>query len=107
MLTLGAEFWKDSIETLQKYLDAFSEQFSIFDTPLHCLPFLRCLHMAELIHWSDNFKEAGDQAENYDLRKIWDGTLVQSNPLDAVTLVDSRCIRSRSSRQLTRPNLRP
>ena len=51
------------------FLDRCDTQFSIFDTPLHY-----------------NFKEAGDAAENYDLRKIFDGTLVQSRPMDAVTL---------------------
>nr|AFX74688.1 alpha amylase [Glaciozyma antarctica] len=66
------EFWKDSIESLDGFLDRCDTQFSIFDTPLHY-----------------NFKEAGDAAENYDLRKIFDGTLVQSRPMDAVTLVDN------------------
>lgn len=33
---------------------------------------------------SGNFKEAGDAKENYDLRKIFDGSLVQARPIDAV-----------------------
>ncbi|GAA6043444.1 hypothetical protein JCM8097_002860 [Rhodosporidiobolus ruineniae] len=66
------EFWKDSLPQLEGYLDRFPEQFSVFDTPLHY-----------------NFKEAADAGENYDLRKIWDGTLVQSRPIDAVTIVEN------------------
>lgn len=30
------EFWKDAIMTLEEYLDSMDEQFSVFDTPLHC-----------------------------------------------------------------------
>lgn len=29
------EFWKDSVESCVKYLDAFGDQFSLFDAPLH------------------------------------------------------------------------
>ena len=84
------EFWKDSIGHLEAYLDAmgtqvcndfpfgvrkflcadaqfFFLQFSVFDAPLHY-----------------NFKEAGDAGNTYDLRKIWDGTVVQRRPTDAV-----------------------
>ncbi|CEQ41970.1 SPOSA6832_03728 [Sporobolomyces salmonicolor] len=66
------EFWKDSIDALGGYLDRMPTQFSIFDTPLHY-----------------NFKAASDQAENYDIRKIFDDALVQSRPMDAVTLVEN------------------
>ncbi|BGP41093.1 hypothetical protein JCM10449v2_005062 [Rhodotorula kratochvilovae] len=64
------EFWKLSVDALNGYLDRFPEQMSLFDAALH-----------------DNFKEAADSAENYDLRSIWDGSLVASRPVDAVTLV--------------------
>lgn len=67
------EFWKDSIESCLAYLGDFgNEQFSLFDAPLHY-----------------NFKEAGDLAEGYDLRKLFDGTIVQARPIDAVTLVEN------------------
>lgn len=36
-----------------------------------------------------NFKEISDAGENGDLRKVFDGTIVQSRPMDAVTLVDN------------------
>ena len=42
-------------------------QFSVFDVPLHY-----------------NFKEAADAGRDYDIRKVWDGTLVQARPVDAV-----------------------
>jgi alpha-amylase len=42
-------------------------QFSVFDAPLHY-----------------NFKEAADAGRDYDIRKVWDGTLVQARPVDAV-----------------------
>ncbi|KAG8979434.1 hypothetical protein FRC05_008420 [Tulasnella sp. 425] len=66
------EFWKDSLDSLSTYLSKFGQQFSVFDTPLHY-----------------NFKDASERGENYDLRSIWDGTLVKNRPLDAVTLVDN------------------
>ncbi|KAG9049562.1 hypothetical protein FS837_009900 [Tulasnella sp. UAMH 9824] len=66
------EFWKDSLDSLNAYLDKLGQQFSVFDTPLHY-----------------NFKEASDRGENFDLRGIWDGSLVSNNPVDAVTLVDN------------------
>ncbi len=49
-----------------------SSQFSVFDAPLHY-----------------NFKEAGDRGSEFDLRAIWDGTVVQKRPIDAVTLVEN------------------
>ncbi|KAJ3899733.1 alpha-amylase [Lentinula edodes] len=71
MFAVG-EFWKDSIEDLEEYLGALGTRFSVFDAPLHY-----------------NFKEAGDRGGEYDMRAIWDGTVVQKRPIDAVTLVDN------------------
>lgn len=64
------EFWKDSVGSLNSYIDKFGHQFSLFDTPLHY-----------------NFKAAAEAGRDYDIRKIWDGSLVQSRAVDAVTLV--------------------
>jgi len=61
-----------SLEDLTQYLERFGQQFSVFDTPLHY-----------------NFKEAGERGNSFDLRAIWDGTVVQNRPIDAVTLVDN------------------
>ncbi|KAJ9108076.1 hypothetical protein QFC19_002541 [Naganishia cerealis] len=66
------EYWEDSATTVNKYLDDIGVQFTVFDAPLHY-----------------NFKEAGEAKSAFDLRKIWDGTIVQSRPVDAVTLVDN------------------
>ncbi|KAK9469356.1 glycoside hydrolase superfamily [Lipomyces arxii] len=65
------EFWKDSLEDMCGYLDRVGkyQQFSLFDAPLVY-----------------NFSEAS-KTESYDLRKIFDGSLVQIRPIDAVTLV--------------------
>ncbi|KAJ6532771.1 alpha-amylase [Mycena vulgaris] len=71
MFAVG-EFWKDSITDLEQYLDSLGTQFSVFDAPLHY-----------------NFKAAGDRGPEYDLRAIWDGTVVQKRPIDAVTLVEN------------------
>lgn len=64
------EFWMQDLDVINGYLDKFPEQFSCFDAPLH-----------------DNFYQAGMQNEEYDLTKIFDGTLVQTRPTDAVTIV--------------------
>ncbi|BGP17291.1 hypothetical protein JCM10213v2_005309 [Rhodosporidiobolus nylandii] len=66
------EFWKDSLDSLTGYVERCPEQISVFDTPLHY-----------------NFKQASDEAENYDIRQVFDGTLVQAHPIDAVTLVEN------------------
>ncbi|KAG8818876.1 hypothetical protein FRC17_010675 [Serendipita sp. 399] len=66
------EYWKDSLDDLDTYLSQFGSQFSVFDSPLHY-----------------NFKRAGDAGESFDLRQIFDGTVVQKRPIDAVTLVDN------------------
>lgn len=66
MFAVG-EFWKDSLGDINNYLDSLGTQFSVFDAPLHY-----------------NFKEAGEAGNNYDLRQIFDDTLVKSRPRDAV-----------------------
>ncbi|KAL7420645.1 hypothetical protein Q5752_004596 [Cryptotrichosporon argae] len=61
------EFWKDSVDSLVAYIDGLGTQFSCFDS---------CLQA--------KFKEAGEARENFDLRTIFDNTLVQRKPIDAV-----------------------
>ncbi|KAI1323486.1 glycoside hydrolase family 13 protein [Xylariaceae sp. FL0255] len=63
------EFWKDSLEDMQQYLDRMGRKFSLFDAPL-------------VYNFSETSKAAGA-----DLRKIFDGTLVQTAPVNAVTLI--------------------
>ncbi|KAJ1304692.1 hypothetical protein OPQ81_005831 [Rhizoctonia solani] len=71
MFAVG-EFWKDSLDDINNYLNKLGTQFSVFDAPLHY-----------------NFKEASEAGNNFDLRRIFDDTLVKSRPTDAVTLVDN------------------
>jgi hypothetical protein len=70
--TQVGEFWKDDMDTINKYLDSMGTQFSVFDAPLHY-----------------NFKQAGEAGSDFDLTKIFEGTVVQHRPIDAVTLVDN------------------
>lgn len=60
------EFWKDSLQDMHRYLDGMNRQFSLFDAPL--------------VH---NFSRIS-QTEAADLRQVFDDTLVQSRPINAV-----------------------
>ncbi|ESZ90427.1 glucan 1,4-alpha-maltohexaosidase [Sclerotinia borealis F-4128] len=63
------EFWKDSLDDMNKYLDRMGRKFSLFDAPL-------------VYNFSKLSKtEAGD------LRTVFDNTLVQTSPVNSVTLV--------------------
>lgn len=63
------EFWKDSLEDMGRYLDRMGRKFSLFDAPLVY-----------------NFSKLS-KTEDADLRTVFDGTLVQAEPVNAVTLV--------------------
>jgi len=67
-----AEYWKDDKELLRKYLDDENFCLDLFDVPLHY-----------------NLFEAANRGRDYDLRTIFDGTLVKSNPMNVVTFVDN------------------
>lgn len=66
------EYWSADLGELTKYIDSVEGTMSLFDVPLHF-----------------HFHEAGQKGRDYDLSKIFDGTLVQSNPLLAVTFVEN------------------
>ncbi|KAI4149767.1 MAG: hypothetical protein L6R39_002428 [Caloplaca ligustica] len=66
---LVGEFWEDSLEAMTAYIRNMQHKFSLFDVPLVY-----------------NFSQLSN-TENADLTKVFDGTLVQSNPVNAVTLV--------------------
>ena len=67
------EYWAPGeLSLLEKYIEATEGSMSLFDSSLH-----RNFHVASL------------EGAAYDLRKIFDETLTQSNPLLAVTLVDN------------------
>lgn len=60
------EFWKDSLEDMSRYLDRMGRKFSLFDAPLVY-----------------NFSQMS-KTENADLTKVFDGTLVKTEPVNAV-----------------------
>jgi len=70
LFTVG-EYWSGDISKLHKYISETEGNISLFDVPLH-------YHL-----------EAASKDENYDLSKIFDGTLVKENPGRAVTFVDN------------------
>jgi len=69
--TVG-EYWKDDTEQLRDYLSNADFCLTLFDVPLHY-----------------NFYQAGNQGKDFDLRTIYDGSLVKSNPMNVVTFVDN------------------
>lgn len=70
MFTVG-EYWHGDVQHLNHYLDEVNYCMSLFDVPLH-------------YHLFD-----ASQNEDYDMSKIFDSTLVQSHPTEAVTFVDN------------------
>ena len=66
------EYWESSKESLLWYLDATKGQVELFDVPLHF-----------------NFYRASKAGQSYDMRTIFDGTLVQQCPTLAVTFVSN------------------
>ncbi|KAI9106251.1 Maltohexaose-producing amylase [Phlyctochytrium arcticum] len=67
-----AEYWKNSMKDLEEYLDVHNWKLSLFDVPFHF-----------------NLAEASQKGKDYDMRKIFDGTLVQAHPMHAVTFVNN------------------
>ncbi|MED4313066.1 alpha-amylase [Heyndrickxia coagulans] len=66
------EFWNPQLEACQKYLDHVQFKIDLFDVALHYK-----LH------------EASKKGRNFDLTTIFQDTLVQTHPLNAVTFVDN------------------
>ncbi len=66
------EYWTSNLDTLIWYLDAVRTRMALFDVPLHYK-----LH------------EASRGGGRFDMRRIFDGTLVQSRPMHAVTFVEN------------------
>lgn len=60
------EFWKDSLDDMCRYLERMGKKFSLFDAPLVY-----------------NFSQIS-KSEGADLRKVFDDTLVQTEPVNAV-----------------------
>ncbi|ASS67428.1 MULTISPECIES: alpha-amylase [unclassified Paenibacillus] len=66
------EFWNSIPEDCLAYLDAVESSVDLFDAPLHY-----------------RFKEAAQAGQGFDLRTIFDGSIVKERPLEAVTIVDN------------------
>lgn len=67
-----AEYWSYDVNVLHYFIDMTGGKISLFDAPLHY-----------------NFHLASKQGKDYDLRQIFDNTLVKEKPTLAVTLVDN------------------
>ncbi len=66
------EYWSYQLEALNYFISTTNGKMTLFDAPLHL-----------------NFHLASKAGKDYDLRKIFDGSLVQHQPTLAVTLVDN------------------
>jgi alpha-amylase len=71
VFTVG-EYWSYELKDLEYFIRETEGKINLFDAPLH-----------------NNFYAAGVQGKNYDLRKIFDNSLVQYQPTLAVTFVEN------------------
>lgn len=66
------EYWINDLDVNNKFLESIDYKADLFDVTLHY-----------------NLNNASKMGSNYDLRKIFDNTLVKHHPLTAVTFVDN------------------
>lgn len=66
------EYWKNSLEELQNYLNNVGYKTDLFDVGLHY-----------------NFYEASHKGREYDFRKLFDNTILIRNSMEAVSFVDN------------------
>ncbi|NJK99652.1 MAG: alpha-amylase [Spirulinaceae cyanobacterium RM2_2_10] len=66
------EYWSYNFATLSWYIGNAGGRLNLFDAPLH-----------------HNFHKASKAGGHYDLRRLFDGTLMKELPLFAVTLVEN------------------
>ncbi len=71
MFVVG-EYWSSNPDLLLQYIDATEGRMSLFDAPLQ-----------------SRFHNASNAGKDFDMSKIFEGTLVAANPGLAVTLVDN------------------
>ena len=71
-LFIVAEYWSYELDKLQHYIHQVEGKTLLFDAPLQF-----------------NFHQASEQGADYDLRHIFDNTLVAADAFHAVTLVDN------------------
>lgn len=66
------EYWSYEVDALHHFIDSTDGKVSLFDAPLHY-----------------NFHEASVEGASYDMRQIFDNTLVKDQPALAVTLAEN------------------
>ncbi len=66
------EYWSYDVEALHSFIETTDGKVTLFDAPLHY-----------------NFHVASQAGSEYDMRQIFDNTLVKDQPALAVTLVDN------------------
>lgn len=66
------EYWKPQVSALKHYLDNSGHMMELFDVPLHF-----------------NLHNASRNGGHYDMRRIFEGTLVKEQPESSVTFVDN------------------
>ncbi|MFI3887060.1 alpha-amylase [Streptococcus parauberis] len=66
------EYWKDDFDETEHYLELIDYKFDLFDVALHM-----------------NFYQACQAGNNFDMRQIFDGSLVQTHPMHAITFVEN------------------
>ncbi len=66
------EYWNGDIEVIQQVLEMTNPDLTLFDVPLHF-----------------NFYHAAKEGNQYDMRTIFDNTILSSDPLRAITFVDN------------------
>lgn len=66
------EYWRNSPDALEKFTEATEGRLQLFDVPLHF-----------------NFQQASEKKADYDLRQIFDNSLLQRKPELSVTFVDN------------------
>lgn len=71
-LFVVGEYWSPDINVLHWYLDAMGDRMNVFDVSLHY-----------------NFHYASKAGGHYDMRRIFDNTLMQQRPYHAVTFVEN------------------
>ena len=71
-LFIVGEYWNGELEKLTNYIDSSGTLISLFDVPLHY-----------------RFYDAASSNGQYDMRKIFEGTLAKERPDWAVTFVDN------------------
>lgn len=78
------EYWKSDVQSLLKYIEATEGKIQLFDVPLHF-----------------NFYNASRQGENFDLRTIFDNTLIKEKPELTISFVDNHDTQPLQSLQST------